>query len=147
MSLKPGKPIITAASKLLPVRVNGLPADFVAVDHRINSVGPMLHQLGTRSHQHERSNLIIDRLDAFLIEMREAQLDHIAIPELVAIPVDLLVAESRKGASEAMGAMLGGSIIADQPITLSRLLSVLLESDRGGPRKCNADCGLTHGRL
>jgi hypothetical protein len=34
---------------------------------------------------------------------------------LVVVPVDLLVAESRKGASEAMGAMLVGRIIADHP--------------------------------
>ena len=89
--------------------------DFVAVDHGINAVGPMLHQLGARSDQGERSNLVIDRLDTLLIEMGEAQLDHITIPQLVVVPVDLLVAESRKRASEAMGAMLGGRIIADHP--------------------------------
>ena len=38
------------------------PGDFVAVNHGINSVSPMLHQLGARSDQGERSNLVIDRL-------------------------------------------------------------------------------------
>ena len=47
--------------------------------------------------------------------MGQAQLDHIAIPQLVVVPVDLLVAESREGASKAMGAMLGSGIIADYP--------------------------------
>jgi hypothetical protein len=79
--------------------------DFVAVDHGINSIGPMLHQLGARSDQGERSNLVIDCLDTLLIEVGKAQLDHIAIPQLVVVPVDLLVAESRKGASEAMDTM------------------------------------------
>jgi hypothetical protein len=65
--------------------------------------------------QDERSNLVIDCLDTLLIEMGEAQLDHIAIPQLVVVPADLLVAESRKGASEAVGAMLVGRIIADHP--------------------------------
>ena len=89
--------------------------DFIVVDHGINSVGPMLHQLGARSDQGKRSNLVIDRLNTLLIEMGEAQLDHITIPQLFVFPVDFLVAESRKRASEAMGAMLGGRIIADHP--------------------------------
>lgn len=96
--------------------------DFVAVDHAINSVGPILHQLAARSDQGERSNLVIDRLDALLVEMGEAQLDDIAIPQLVVVPVDLLVAKSRKRASEAMGAMLGGRIIADHPQPLVKCI-------------------------
>src|SRR5262249_6271138 len=99
--------------------------DFVTVDHGTYSVGPMLHQLGARSDQGERANLVIDCLDAVLVEMGEAQLDHITIPHLVVVAVDLLVAESRKGASKAMGEMLRGGIVADR---LSRLLSVLSES-------------------
>src|SRR5262252_108182 len=89
--------------------------DFIVVDHGINSVRPMLHQLGARSDQGERSNLVIDRLDTLLVEMGEAQFDHVTIPQLVVVPVDLLVAESREGASKAMGAMLGSGIIADYP--------------------------------
>jgi hypothetical protein len=89
--------------------------DFVAVDHGVKSVGPMLHQLGARCDQGERPDPVIDRLDTPLVQMGEAHLDHITIPQLVVVPVDLLVAESRKGASEAMGAMLGTGIIADYP--------------------------------
>jgi hypothetical protein len=37
----------------------------------------------------ERSNLVIDRLDALLVEIGQAQLDYIAIPQLVVVPVDL----------------------------------------------------------
>src|SRR5215467_6757926 len=89
--------------------------DFVSGDHGINSVSPMLHQLGTRSDQCERSNLVINCLDTLLVEMGKAQLDHITIPQLIVVPVNLLVAESRKGASKAMGAMFGSGIIADYP--------------------------------
>jgi hypothetical protein len=78
----------------------------------------MLHRLGAWSDQDERSNLVIDCLGTLLIEMGEAQLDHIAIPQLVVVPADLLVAECRKGASEAVGAMLVGRIIADHPQSL-----------------------------
>src|SRR5260370_12945059 len=70
--------------------------DFVAVDHGINSVGPMLHQLGARSDQGERSNLVIDLLDTLLIEMGEEQLDHITIPHIIFVPIDLMLHTTRK---------------------------------------------------
>jgi hypothetical protein len=41
--------------------------DFVAVDHGVNSVGPMLHQLGARCDQGERPDPVIDRLDTPLV--------------------------------------------------------------------------------
>lgn len=70
--------------------------DFVAVDHGVDPISPMLHQLSARSDQGEGTDIIVDRLDAVLVEMRKAQLDNIAIPKLVVLGVDLLMAGVEK---------------------------------------------------
>jgi hypothetical protein len=74
----------------------------------------MLHQPSARSDQREGTDPVVDRRDAVLIEMREAQLDNIAIPKLFVLGVNLLMAERREGAAETMGVMLGAGVIAEQ---------------------------------
>ena len=71
----------------------------------IDPISPMLHQLRARADQRERSVLLIEPFYGRTIEMRELQLDDIAIPCLGVLDL-FVVRQGREGGPEPVCTMV-----------------------------------------
>src|SRR6266478_2007181 len=78
---------------------------------------PMLHQLRSRADQRERSVLLAEPFHSRIIEMRELQLDDIAIPYLGVLDLFVL-RQGREGGPESVGTMISLGVNAKQPQAL-----------------------------
>ena len=89
----------------------------LAIEPVVDPISPMLHQLRARADQRERSVLLVETFHSRVIEMRELQLYHIAIPCL-GVPDLFVVRQGREGGSESVGTMISLGVNAKQPQAL-----------------------------
>jgi hypothetical protein len=80
-------------------------------------ISPMLHQLRARADQRERSVLPVEPFHSRIIEMRELQLDDIAIPCFGVLDL-FVVRQGREGGQESVGSMISLGVNAKQPQAL-----------------------------
>jgi len=92
----------------------------LGIEPVVDPISPMLHQLRARADQRERSVLLVEPFHSRIIEMRELQLDDIAIPCLGVLDL-FVVRQGREGGPESVGLVL-------MPSSRKRLLSVLFDS-------------------
>src|SRR6202163_2808919 len=78
---------------------------FLGMEQVVDPISPMLHQLRARADQRERSVLFVEPFHSRVIEMRELQLDDIAIPCLNVLDL-FVVRQGREGGPESVGAMM-----------------------------------------
>jgi hypothetical protein len=83
----------------------------------------MLHQFRARADQRERSVLFVEPFHSRVIEMRELQLDDVAIPCLGVLDL-FVVRQGREGGPESVGT----SVLMSMPSSRRRLLSVLFDT-------------------
>ena len=83
----------------------------------VDPISPMLHQLRARADQRERSVLLVEPFHFRVGEMRELQLDDIAIPCLSVLDL-FVVRQGREGSPESVGAMISLGVNAKQPQAL-----------------------------
>ena len=89
----------------------------LGIEPVVDPISPMLHQLRARADQRERSVLLVEPFHSRIIEMRELQLDDIAIPCLGVLDL-FVVRQGREGGPESVGAMISLGVNAKQPQTL-----------------------------
>ena len=89
----------------------------LGIEPVIDPIGPMLHQLCARADQRERSVLLVEPFHSRIIEMRELQLDDVAIPCLRVLDL-FVVRQGREGGPESVGTMISLGVNAKQPQAL-----------------------------
>ena len=89
----------------------------LGIEPVVDPISPMLHQLRARADQRERSVLLVEPFHSRIIEMRELQLDDIAIPCLGVLDL-FVVRQGREGGPESVGTMISLGINAKQPQAL-----------------------------
>jgi hypothetical protein len=82
----------------------------------VNSISPTLHQLRARADQRERSVRFEESFDSRIIEMRQLQLDDIAISCLGVL--DLFVMRQGREGGPAVRTMISLGVNAQQPQAL-----------------------------
>lgn len=83
----------------------------------VDPISPMLHQLCARADQRKWSVLLVETFHSRVIEMRELQLDDVAIPRLGVLDL-FVVGQGREGSPEPVGAMISLGVNAKQPQAL-----------------------------
>ena len=71
----------------------------LGIEPVVDPISPMLHQFRARADQRERSVLLVEPFHSRIIEMRELQLDDIAIPCLSVLDL-FVVRQGREGGPE-----------------------------------------------
>ena len=91
--------------------------NLLGIEPVVDPISPMLHQFRARADQRERSVLFVEPFHCRVVEMRELQLDDIAIPCLSVLDL-FVVRQGREGSPESVGAMISLGINAKQPQAL-----------------------------
>ena len=89
----------------------------LGIEPLVDPISPMLHQLRARADQRERSVLLVETFHCRVIEMRELQLDDIAIPCLGVLDL-FVVRQGRERGPESVGTMISLGVNAKQPQAL-----------------------------
>ena len=90
----------------------------LGIEPVVDPISPMLHQLRARADQRELSMLLVEPYHSRIIEMRELQLDDVAIPCLGVLDL-LVVRQGREGGPESVGTMISLGVDAKQPQALA----------------------------
>ena len=110
----------------------------LGIEPVVDPISPMLHQLRARADQRERSVLLVETFHSRVIEMRELQLDDVAIPCLGVLDL-LVVRQGREGCPESVGTMISLGVNAKQPQALVE--RVVLIAARPSSRKTRTGDG------
>ena len=124
-AFKPSRSLVIEAATEAPPKAklnSGLRAaldrrHLFGVEPLVDPISPMLHQLRARADQRERSVPFVQTFHSRVIDMRELQLDDIAIPSLGVLDL-FVMRQGREGGAESVGTMISLGVNAEQPQAL-----------------------------
>jgi hypothetical protein len=77
----------------------------------VDPISPVLHQFRARADQCKRPVLLVEPFHSRIIEMRELQLDDIAIPCLGVLDL-FVVRQGRESGPESLGTMISLGVLS-----------------------------------